>query len=109
MTTDDSSEDAYTGIIYMKVTDTMGNCHITLAISKTKVASIKTLSIPRLELCRAVVRASQTVATCQEEFGCRCPSQNRQYHHAWLATRQAEKVPDLRWQQSFRNYQHNST
>ena len=53
----DTSEDAYAGVVYMKVTDTTGNCHITLVISKTKVVPIKRLSIPRLELSRAVVLA----------------------------------------------------
>ena len=50
----DASEDAYAGVIYLRLTDSDGNVHISLIIAKTKVAPIKRLTIPRLELCGAL-------------------------------------------------------
>ena len=53
----DASEDAYAGVVYLRVQDTGGNVHVSLVISKTKVAPIKRLTIPRLELCGAQLLA----------------------------------------------------
>ncbi len=53
----DASENAYAGVVYLRVCDPSGNVHLTLVTSKTKVAPIKQLSIPRLELCGAHVLA----------------------------------------------------
>ena len=49
----DASEQAYAGVIYIRVTDSQGSVHVSLVTSKTKVAPIKRLTIPRLELCGA--------------------------------------------------------
>lgn len=49
----DASEEAYAGVIYLRMTDTDGQIHISLVSSKTKVAPIKRLTVPRLELCGA--------------------------------------------------------
>jgi hypothetical protein len=49
----DASEDAYGAVVYLRLTDAHGNVHISLIASKTKVAPIKRLTIPRLELCGA--------------------------------------------------------
>jgi len=49
----DASEDVYAGVIYLRLTDNQGNVHISLVDSKTKVAPIRRLTIPRLELCGA--------------------------------------------------------
>ena len=49
----DASEDAYSAVVYFRLTDTSGNIHVSLVTSKTKVAPIKRLTIPRLELCGA--------------------------------------------------------
>ncbi len=46
----DASENAYAGVVYI---DSDSNVHISLVIAKTKVAPIKRLTIPRLELCGA--------------------------------------------------------
>ena len=49
----DASENAYAAVVYLRITDTFGKTQISLVSSKIKVAPIKKLTIPRLELCRA--------------------------------------------------------
>jgi hypothetical protein len=49
----DASESAYAGVVYFRMTDREGAVHTSLIASKTKVAPIKRLTIPRLELCGA--------------------------------------------------------
>ena len=51
----DASEDAYAAVVYLRMVDSKGRAHVTLVTSKTKVAPIKRLSIPRLELCGALL------------------------------------------------------
>ena len=46
----DASESAYAGVIYLRIVDSVGDVHVSLVTSKTKVAPIKRLTIPRLEL-----------------------------------------------------------
>ena len=53
----DASEHAYAGVIYLRLIDSSGDVHISIVTSKTKVASIKRLTIPRLELCGAYLLA----------------------------------------------------
>lgn len=53
----DASEDAYAAVVYLRTTDASGHTHISLVMSKTKVAPIKRLTIPRLELCGAQLLA----------------------------------------------------
>ena len=47
----DASELAYAAVVYLRVTDASNHAHISLVISKRKVAPIKRLTIPHLELC----------------------------------------------------------
>lgn len=54
----DASEDAYGGVVYLRMVDSAGAIHTSLVMSKTKVSPIKRLSIPRLELCGAQVLAN---------------------------------------------------
>ena len=49
----DASQDAYSGVVYLRMQDTDGDIHVSLVTSKTKVSPIKRLTIPRLELCGA--------------------------------------------------------
>jgi hypothetical protein len=49
----DASEDAYAGVVYLRLTDVHDNVHVSLIVSKTKVAPLKCLTTPRLELCGA--------------------------------------------------------
>ena len=54
----DASEVAYAGAVYLRMVATNGAVHVTLVLSKTKVAPIKRLTIPRLELCGANLLAT---------------------------------------------------
>ena len=49
----DASEHGYAAVVSLQMTDTDGNMQVTLVTSKTKVAPIKKLTIPRFELCGA--------------------------------------------------------
>lgn len=51
----DASKIAYAAAVYMRVVDETGCIHVNLVTAKTKVAPIKQVSIPRLELCGAVL------------------------------------------------------
>lgn len=53
----DASELAYAAVVYVKTTRADGSVSINLVQSKTKVAPLKTLTIPRLELCGAYILA----------------------------------------------------
>lgn len=63
----DASQDAYAAVVYVRTTDLDGNVTIRLVQSKTKVAPIKRLSIPRLELCGAHI-AARLAETVLNEF-----------------------------------------
>ncbi len=53
----DASESAYAGVAYLRMVDANEVVHVSLVMSKTKVAPIKRLTIPRLELCGASLLA----------------------------------------------------
>ena len=53
----DASELAYAAVVYLRLNDSHNNAQISLVISKSKVAPIKRLTIPRLELCGAYLLA----------------------------------------------------
>lgn len=53
----DSSERGYAAVVYLRVVRTDGNISIHLLIGKSKVAPIKKVSLPRLELCGALLLA----------------------------------------------------
>ncbi|XP_045446878.1 uncharacterized protein LOC123655084 [Melitaea cinxia] len=53
----DSSKDAYGACVYVRSVDFNGTTQVRLLCSKTRVAPIKTVTIPRLELCGALVAA----------------------------------------------------
>ncbi len=64
----DASEKAYSGVVYLSMRDTKGMVHTSLVASKTRVAPIKPLTIPRLELNGALVLA-QLLSHCKEVLG----------------------------------------
>ncbi len=51
----DASEQAYAAVLYLRMESTDGSIQVALVSSKTKVAPIKKLTIPRLELCGAQI------------------------------------------------------
>ena len=53
----DASEQAYGSCTYLRCIDKSGEIHVSLVFSKGKVAPLKTVSIPRLELMGAVLSA----------------------------------------------------
>ena len=53
----DASEQAYAAVVHLRMLDTAGGIQVALVTSKTKVAPIKRLTIPRLELCGAYLLA----------------------------------------------------
>lgn len=53
----DASELAYAAVVYIRVVNAKNQVKVHLITSKTKVSPIKQLSIPRLELCGAVLLA----------------------------------------------------
>ena len=53
----DASELAYAAVVYLRISDASDHTQISLVMSKSKVAPIKRLTIPRLELCGAQLLA----------------------------------------------------
>lgn len=52
----DASTAAYSAVVYLRVI-TKNHVHVSIVIAKTKVAPVKQVSLPRLELCGAVLLA----------------------------------------------------
>ena len=63
----DAYEQAYAGVVYLHMIDLRGGAHTSLVMSKTKVAPIKQLIIPRLELCGEHILA-QMLHHCKDVF-----------------------------------------
>lgn len=69
----DASETAYGAAIYTRITNKTGSVSVTLLTAKAKVAPIKSkLSIPRLELCGALL-ASRLIKTATEAVAIKNP------------------------------------
>lgn len=60
----DASKIAYAAVVYLIIIDSDGNNHVSLVAAISKVAPIKQVSIPRLELCGSVelVRLLEDIA-----------------------------------------------
>ncbi|XP_063823731.1 uncharacterized protein LOC135073478 [Ostrinia nubilalis] len=61
----DASNIAYAAVIYIRVIDPIGNVQTHLITAKSKVAPIKQVSIPRLELCGAVLVSNLLVEVAE--------------------------------------------
>ena len=53
----DASEKAYSAVVYLRIQHNDGNILVSLLSSKTREAPLKKLTIPRLELCGALLLA----------------------------------------------------
>ena len=53
----DASEVAYAGVVYLRIMGRKDSVSTSLCIAKTKVAPIKCITVPHLELCGAVLVA----------------------------------------------------
>jgi len=53
----DASRDAYGAVSYLRLLDEGGKVHCSFVISKSRVAPLRVTTIPRLELCAAVLAA----------------------------------------------------
>ncbi|XP_011688402.1 PREDICTED: uncharacterized protein LOC105450317 [Wasmannia auropunctata] len=63
----DASSRAYAAVVYLRVANPDGASHLSLLASKTKVAPLNTVSIPRLEL-NAVVLLSRLLSWVQDSL-----------------------------------------
>ena len=61
----DASEKAYSSVVYLRMEDSNGKVHTSLVASKTRVAPIKRVTIPRLQLNGALILA-QLLFHCKE-------------------------------------------
>ena len=59
----DASTLAYSAVVYVRATYEDGSVSSVLVVAKTKVAPLKSVSIPRLELCGAVLLSELLVST----------------------------------------------
>ena len=64
----DASSAAYAAAVYLRVISDDGSVKVNLVTSKSKVAPLKVLSIPRLELCGAELLA-KLVTVVKDAFG----------------------------------------
>lgn len=76
----DASLSAYSAVVYVHTTDSSGDVCVRLLCAKTKVAPVKKLTIPRLELCGALMltrlmKQVSEVLTCKFESFYWCDSQ----------------------------------
>ena len=64
----DASERAYAAVIYLRTVDAQGQVRSQLVTSKTKVAPLKKVTLPRLELCAAAL-LSRLMSVTRESMG----------------------------------------
>lgn len=63
----DASEKAYGAVAYLRTEDSQGKTYLSFLLARSRVAPKRLLSMPRLELCAAVVGA-QIATVIQQEF-----------------------------------------
>ncbi|VEN58681.1 unnamed protein product [Callosobruchus maculatus] len=63
----DASERAYGAVVYVRSVDAQENCFVNILCAKTRVAPLKQVTIPRLELCGALLLA-QLIAKVKESI-----------------------------------------
>ncbi|XP_076230305.1 uncharacterized protein LOC143176843, partial [Nomia melanderi] len=61
----DASEAAYGACLYLRSVNKEGGCNASLVCAKSRIAPVKTISLPRLELCAAKLLADLTKETIE--------------------------------------------
>lgn len=61
----DASQNAYAACVYLRSTDDEGNVSTNLLCAKTRVVPLKPVTIPRLELCAALLGARLATKVCE--------------------------------------------
>lgn len=61
----DATETAYYAVIYLRSIDAEGQIRVSLLTAKTRVAPMKQISIPKLELCEAVLLSQLLTETAE--------------------------------------------
>ena len=61
-----ASEEAYGSVAYLRLVNDRGETHCSLIFGKSRLVRNKPLTIPRLELCAAVVAAQTDSVICKE-------------------------------------------
>ncbi|XP_063233612.1 uncharacterized protein LOC134537270 [Bacillus rossius redtenbacheri] len=75
----DSSEQGYAAVVYLRATSPDGSVSVYLLVGRSKVAPIKRVSLPRLELCGALLLA-RTMHRILQNYG---PHVNLDQIFAW--------------------------
>ncbi|XP_071581131.1 uncharacterized protein [Temnothorax nylanderi] len=99
----DASASAYGAVVYLKVTHLDGTVEITLLLSKSKVAPLKPMSIPRLELLAAVLLA-RSIAAVRSALTIAI-----QIYHCWTDSKVTKawlSQPPSRWKMFVANRVH---
>ncbi|XP_055953276.1 uncharacterized protein LOC129988999 [Argiope bruennichi] len=85
----DASKDAYGAVIYLRCVTILNYVKVSLLCSKSKVAPIKVMTIPRLELCAAELLAklaSKTVSSLNLKIDKICLYSDSTIVLAWIIT-----------------------
>ncbi|KAJ0169552.1 hypothetical protein K1T71_014737 [Dendrolimus kikuchii] len=61
----DASSSAYAAVVYVRIIGASDDINVSLLVARTRVAPIKQISIPRLELCGAVILAKLLIETAE--------------------------------------------
>ena len=96
----DASEEAYGAVVYLRSEDREGKIHVSLVTSKTRVAPVKKQTIPRLELCGAVLLSQLIthVKTVLSLPNCELFAwTDSMVACAWMDSGRPSKIQALRW------------